>query len=135
MNELAAKIVASLPAAAAPAAIFGFAVGAPEVAVFAFMVTLGHALVLGVPVASVLMISGHFKPLPMALAGASVGLVPAAAIFLPLAEPLWTSYARFIGTFSGLGAAGGIAYYYAYRGMMPNPSFKPTPSARLNSRR
>jgi hypothetical protein len=126
MNELIPRLLACIPAAAAPAVIFAAVVGALEAAFIPFFVALGHALFFGLPLTSLLMHSGHYRLFPVLIAGAVVGVLPAAIFFLPATGSVAASDVAFLAKSAGLGAAGGVSYYTALRAMRPNSSFKPT---------
>lgn len=91
MREGFAGFLSVVAAAAAPAAAFAIFIYATQsyepariaTAAFfmAFIVAFGHALILGLPVALVLVHKGAFRTVPMLLAGACVGLLPAALTF------------------------------------------------------
>ena len=140
MRHFLAVVLATLGAAFAPAVCFTvwlFAAGGagalaalPMMFLAACFVALPHALLLGLPVAGWLLRIGRFQLLPMALAGAAVGGIPAAI----LRASNWNAgnitmaeYAGFGAVAAGLGAVGSVAFLVTYRGVSPNNSFKPMP--------
>jgi hypothetical protein len=117
--------------------------------VAAFVVALAHVLVLGLPVSGWLMRLGRFKFRPMLLFGFIVGLVPVAiwaqpykysdAQYSSWSEGVqkyrggiptlagWLDYLELITSAGALGAVGGAVFYFVYRSISPNNSFKPKP--------
>ena len=121
----------------------------PVVLVVAIVVALGHTLLLGLIAAGWLIRVGKFRLLPMLSVGLVIGLIPAAIWQHPfkaagtkssswsggvqtldngvLTQAGWIEYFQFIGSAGLLGAIGAMTFYFVYRGMSPNDSFKPTP--------
>ena len=121
----------------------------PVVLLVAIIVSLAHTLLLGLVAAGWLFRVGKFRPLPMLLTGLVIGIVPAAIWQHPwkqvgtqssswsggvqtvdngvLTVAGWIDYFQFVGCAGILGAMGAMAFYYVYKGMSPNNSFKPTP--------
>jgi len=121
----------------------------PLVLLFATFVSLAHTLLLGLVAAGWLLRTGKFRALPMLSVGLIIGAVPAAIWQHPwrqagtrssswsngvqtldngvLTLAGWIDYFQFIGYAAVLGAIGAIAFYFTYKGMSPNNSFKPNP--------
>ena len=137
MREGFAGFTSVVAAAVAPAAVFAAFVFQnasynPRREAFAaffmaFIVAFGHALILGLPAALMLVHKRAFRAIPMSLAGACVGLAPTAVLFFPYDSSGWQSYLQLASIAAGLGALGGLAFYFTHRAMSPNNSFKPTP--------
>ena len=140
MRHLLAVLLATLAAALAPAVCFGVwllaaggqgaPVAVPLVLLAGCFVALPHALLLGLPIAGWLLKMGKFRLVPMTLAGAAVGGVPAIILrssgwndaHITIAE-----LAAFGAVAAGLGAIGAVAFFFTYLGVSPNSLFKPTP--------
>jgi hypothetical protein len=86
-----------------------------------------HALILGLPAALVLTRMRLFRPIPMSVAGAVVGGLPLAAFTFFSPPHYWQSPSLMFASFSLLGVAGGLAFYFTYQALSPNNSFKPKP--------
>jgi hypothetical protein len=145
MRHLLAFLLATLAAALAPSACFAvwfFAVGGtsglpalPLLFLAAGVIALLHAAVLGLPIAACLLKLGRFQLLPMTLAGAAIGGIPALLWRVSNMDPAQlpvADHAAFGAVAAGLGAVGSAAFFFTYRSMRPYNSFKPTPSARPN---
>ncbi len=133
MREGFAGFLSVVAAATTPAAIFAamiYAAGRPAASgafLLAFIVSFGHALILGLPTALALKHKDAFRAVPMLLAGACVGLVPLSFLFFPYQQPRdWLAYLQLAASAAGLGATGGVAFYLTHRAISPNNSFKPT---------
>jgi hypothetical protein len=120
----------------------------PLVFVVALAVAFLHTLLFGLLAAGWLLRVGKFRFLTMLVAGFVIGIVPAAIWQQPykhgagssswdggvqkLSDGVptfagWLDYLEFI-TYAGtLGAIGAVAFYFVYKGMSPNRSFKPKP--------
>jgi hypothetical protein len=135
MRHLLAFLLATLAAALAPSACFAvwfFAVGGTSGLP---ALPLLYAAVLGLPIAACLLKLGRFQLLPMTLAGAAIGGIPALLWRVSNMDPAQlpvADHAAFGAVAAGLGAVGSAAFFFTYRSMRPYNSFKPTPSARPN---
>jgi hypothetical protein len=119
IRKLPALLLAALPSALAPSLVLAVALGNPDVVLLVFLFALAHAVIAGIPVAAVLMAAGRFRPLPMLVAGACVGLVPAALFFTASGEPGVAGYLLRLASMAGLGALGGLAFFLAHRVIEP----------------
>jgi hypothetical protein len=137
MREGFAGFISVLAAAATPAAVFAAFVFADAsyspireafAAFFmAFIFAFCHATLLGLPTALALVHRRAFGPFPMLLAGACVGLLPTAVLFFPYNNSGWLTYLQLTSSAAGLGALGGLVFYFTHHAMSPNSSFKPNP--------
>ena len=159
MRTFTAVVVSILAATLVPSLAFAlyWAVAAgsdgmrlmPLVLFFASLVSLGHALLLGVPGAAWLLRRRQFTIPRMAVLGTLVGALPFAIWAQPYkyagtlsssfsggewklidgmpTKAGWVDYLWATGTAGLLGALGGIAFCLAYRSLSANNSSKPTP--------
>lgn len=126
--------ISVIAAAATPAAVFAAFVFADAsyrpireafAAFFmAFIFAFCHATVLGLPTALALVHKRAFRPFPMLLAGACVGLFPTSVLFFPYNNFGWLTYLRLTSSAASLGALGGLAFYFTHHAMNPNSSFE-----------
>lgn len=137
MREGFAGFLSVVAAAAAPAtafAIFSYATlsydparNAGAAFLMAFIVAFGHALILGLPTALALVHKRAFRAVPMLVAGACVGLFPAALLFLPYQGSGWVSYSQAVLAAAGLGSLGGVAFYFTHQAISPRNTFETKP--------
>lgn len=127
MREGFAGFLSVVAAAAAPAMLFAlliYATGRSAVLaafLLAFVVAFGHAMMLGLPAALALVHKKAFRAGSMLLAGAFVGLLPVSLLFFPYLEPRnWLAYLQLIASAAGLGATGGMAFYFTHRSISPD---------------
>ncbi len=112
-----------LSAAAVPALAFTLWMAVPDrmqgalpLFMMTFFVTFGHALILGLPAATVLAANEAFRPFSMLAAGFLVGFLPAALFFATTSRQddwrtgIWAATITAI-----LGAMGGLAFYFTHR--------------------
>ena len=102
----------------------------PLILFAACFVALPHAVLLGLPIAGWLLRLGKFRLLPMTVAGAAVGAIPAViwrTSSWNAAQVTIADHAAFGAFAAGLGAIGSAAFLFTYLGVSPNHSFKPTP--------
>ena len=128
-----ATLAASIAPAAAFVVVFVVIPGGESAQVFlgaAFIVSLAvtfaHVLLLGLPLALVLLRKSKFSFRSMFVAGILVGLVPAAIVNW---SSYWLEYLQLVSYTAGLGGLGGIVFYATYRLVRPNNSFKADGSA------
>ena len=153
-TSLATVAAALAPALAISAAflVFGGKEALPTLPLvffFALFVAFLHTVLFGLLTAGWLLRIGKFRLLPMLLSGLLIGMVPAAIWNQPYkyadsqtsswsngVQKLdngvptlsgWLDYLQFVGYAGLLGTVGAIAFYFVYKGMSPNNSFKPTP--------
>jgi len=132
MKRAGKWIAAALLGAIAPAALVAYALGAAEVFAIAVAITLGHVVLLGVPLA---LLFGRLKWRSPAFAlagGLLIGALPAGLYFWPLdpgggtsawsgdtptlidGVPTWAGWLEYLvmlGGFGCLGALGAIAFW------------------------
>ena len=151
-----ASVFAAAAAPAAIAGLIMLLVGRSEafpvlfqVLATAFVVALAHAVALGLPAVWLLRRTGCFRPWLILCTGFLVGLIPMAVWswpYRPSPYPSsawingvqtlnngvptlagWLGYiqgAAYAGAFCIVGA---LAFYFTFKGISPNNSFKPTP--------
>ena len=93
----------------------------------ALMFGSAHSMLLGAPAAVALWLTGFFRPAALFAAGALIGLLPL-SIFTVVSPPnYWQSPVLLFASFGLLGALAGLVFYFTFRGLSPNNSFKPMP--------
>lgn len=107
-----AWITAILLGALTPVAIFSIAVQTIVLWPFVLVVTLAHALVLGLPVALLYRAKRWQRPGLAVATGVLIGAIPVGVYAWPVG---WLDIIRLLGVFGGLGAAGALAFWLTLR--------------------
>jgi hypothetical protein len=156
MNKVVATFASVLASATAPALVFVIimlVLGRSEFVPFlfpmfamAFVVALGHSVVLGLPAVWVLLRTNHFVLWSMLCIGFLVGVAPMAVLTWPYSQSQysssawsngvqilnngvptaagWLSYAEGATYLGVLGTVGAAAFYYAFKRISSNYSFQ-----------
>lgn len=123
LRKAFAGFLSVVSAAAVPALVFTLWMSVPDrmhgalpLFLLTFFVTFGHALILGLPAATVLAANEAFRPLSMLIAGFLVGFFPAALFFVTTSrQDDWRTGILAATTTAMLGAMGGLAFYFTHR--------------------
>ncbi|MBT8399765.1 MAG: hypothetical protein KJO98_04755 [Rhodothermia bacterium] len=131
MRTAAHILAALLVAAMVPALLFGAFTASIELVTLAFVIALGHAIVLGAPVVAILWRKGWINVLAAVPSGFAIGAAGIAIFTWPVQTPGtsastggiqtivdgtptlagWTQYLYAVATFGALGAAGGVMFW------------------------
>ncbi|MDR6288356.1 MULTISPECIES: hypothetical protein [Inquilinus] len=113
-------IGATLLGALVPAAIVSVVLAWQESAAlllpalsFAFIITLGHTLILGLPVALFYRAKRWHRPELAVATGFLIGVVPVGVLGWRI--PVWPGYLLILVLFGGLGASGALAFWLTLR--------------------
>ncbi|MGO1078682.1 hypothetical protein [Inquilinus sp. CA228] len=143
-----AWVGAILLGALVPAALISMTLGGPghlALSLFAFVVTLGHALILGLPIALLYRAKRWHRPDLSIATGFLIGAIPMGVLIWPLKHSPgsstrvngvlvsvdgiptlagWLEFLRILGIFGALGAAGALAFWLMLRwaGALDSPS-------------
>jgi hypothetical protein len=116
---LASVTVAVLTAAAAPALVFGAIIHSVAGAVFAFVIALPHAVLLGLPLFALLHAKGRVNAMSSIVGGFVVGITPTALLFLVAVFNAnaadWRSFLFALLMFGGCGAVGGLGFLAVWK--------------------
>ncbi|MBB5866597.1 hypothetical protein [Xanthomonas sp. 3058] len=142
MRNFFAIVTAFLAAALAPALAFVFAGmalngkalrGGEDVISFLALIgfcmifAIAHAVILGLPVSLWLVRTNKFVLRSMLVAGFIVGSLPSALLANTLLRSDWTNYIKLVFNAGALGIIGSAAFYFTFKAIISNNSFKPKP--------
>ncbi|WP_155273931.1 hypothetical protein [Xanthomonas arboricola] len=142
MRTFVAVVTAFLAAALAPALAFVFAgmalngkalrsgedvISFLALIGFCMIFAIAHAVILGLPVSLWLVRTNKFLLRSMLLAGFLIGSLPIALLANTLLRSDWTAYIKLVFNAGALGIIGSAAFYFTFKGIISNNSFKPKP--------
>jgi hypothetical protein len=94
---------------------------------FCMMFAIAHAVILGFPVSLWLLRTNKFVLRSMLLAGFLIGSLPIALLANTLLRSSWIDYLQLVFNAGALGTIGSTAFYFTFKGINSNNSFKPNP--------
>ncbi|WOB50957.1 hypothetical protein NYR97_06125 [Xanthomonas hydrangeae] len=94
---------------------------------FCMMFAIAHAVILGLPVSLLLLRTNKFVLRSMLLAGSLIGSLPIALLANPLLRSDWIDYLQLVFNAGALGIIGSTTFYFTFKGINSNNSFKPKP--------
>jgi hypothetical protein len=91
-----------------------------------FCVSLAHSVCLGLPAMLILMRVDRFGLWQVLCCGFAVGSAPCTVLVWPPATG-WPNFLQGVLSAGALGMASAAAFYFTFKGISPNNSFKPKP--------
>lgn len=149
IQQLAGAAVAFLFASLAPALVMAALWFTREIAltvlVLTFVIALGHAIVLGLPLFLIFRSKGWVNVMSCVVVGFAVGAAPAGVLTWPIQRPVfhifygsgatagWVSYLKPLICLGSLGALGGFAFWFVSRWFDGGGAAQPLMQAKYTS--